>query len=63
MKIAVVDPNAWFVQGLDAVLRDDDRFSIAFADPTGDRLLREAKITGVDLAVVCSRLKEPGLIP
>jgi two-component system nitrate/nitrite response regulator NarP len=63
VKIAVVDPNAWFVQGLDAVLRDDDRFSIAFADPTGDRLLREAKITGVELAVVCSRLKEPGLIP
>jgi two-component system nitrate/nitrite response regulator NarP len=61
LKIAVVDPNAWFVQGLDAVLRDDPRFSIAFADPTGDRLLREAKITGVELAVVCSRMEGKGL--
>ena len=63
MKIAVVDPNAWFVQGLDAVLRDDRRFEIAFADADGGRTLREAKITDVGLAVVCSRLKEPGLVP
>ncbi len=64
MKIAVVDPNAWFVQGLDAVLRErDDRFSIAFADPTGDRLMREARIAGVELAVVCARLGGEGLVP
>jgi two-component system nitrate/nitrite response regulator NarP len=63
MKIAVVDPNAWFVQGLDSVLRDQDRrFSIAFADPTGERLLREAKIAGVELAVVCARIGGDGLI-
>lgn len=64
MKIAVVDPNAWFVQGLDAVLRErDDRFAIAFADPTGERLMREAKIAGVELAVVCARLGGEGLVP
>ncbi len=60
MKIAVVDPNAWFVQGLDAVLREEGRFSIAFADETGERLMREAKIAGVDLAVVCARLGASG---
>jgi two-component system nitrate/nitrite response regulator NarP len=63
VKVAVVDPNAWFVQGLEAVLREDGRFSIAFADPTGDRLMREAKIAGVELAVVCSRIEGPGLAP
>mgnify|MGYP006275344761 FL=1 len=63
MKIAVVDPNAWFVRGLEAVLNNDRRFEIAFADADGGRTLREAKITGVGLAVVCSRLKEPGLLP
>jgi two-component system nitrate/nitrite response regulator NarP len=64
VKIAVVDPNAWFVQGLDAVLRErDDRFAIAFADPTGERLMREAKIAGVELAVVCARLGGEGLVP
>jgi two-component system nitrate/nitrite response regulator NarP len=63
VKIAVVDPNAWFVQGLDAVLREDARFTIAFADPTGERLLREARITGVELAVVCAHPAGPGLAP
>jgi two-component system nitrate/nitrite response regulator NarP len=63
MKIAVVDPNAWFVQGLDAVLRDDRRFEIAFADPTGERTMREAKIAGVEVAVIGSQLPDPGLAP
>jgi len=63
VKIAVVDPNAWFAQGLEAVLRAEDRFSIAFADPTGERLLREARIAGVDLAVVCARLGGEGAAP
>lgn len=64
MRIAVVDPNAWFVQGLEAVLRErDDRFAIAFADPTGERLLREAQVAGIAIALVCDRGAAAGLSP